>query len=127
MVFNSRTLFVIIAMTMIPASMAQTVDLTCNSDGAVFSCSSFISNFCNSINPQSVGAGSSISTCYNGPPAGHSCLLKATNTGSTSHSPSAQNCETALDAVAGACSMGGSGEPEGKPFKFSLNPNSGSC
>ncbi|KAF7374167.1 hypothetical protein MSAN_00298500 [Mycena sanguinolenta] len=126
MLFSPRTILGLVLLA-VSSSHAQTVDLTCLSSGASFDCSSFISNFCSSVNPDTVGPGNTISRCFNGPPAGHSCTLKAVNTASSSGSPGGPGCNTALDDVAAACPRGGSGQLSGHPFKFTINPNDSTC
>ncbi|KAJ7212339.1 hypothetical protein C8J57DRAFT_1604311 [Mycena rebaudengoi] len=127
MLFNLRTQLLGLVFLAVSTSHAQQVELSCLDSGASFDCSSFISKFCSSINPTTVGPGNTISRCFNGPPAGKRCVLKAVNTGTTSGSPSGQACNTALSDVTNACPMGGNGRLSGHPFRFSINPNSEPC
>ncbi|KAF7378388.1 hypothetical protein MSAN_00265300 [Mycena sanguinolenta] len=127
MLFKPRTHLLGLVLFAVSTIHAQTDDLTCFDHRASLDCSSFISNFCSSVNPDTVGPDNTISWCFNGPLAGKSCIFKAVNTVSTSGSPGEPACNTALNDVTATCPKGGSGQLSGHPFKFTLTPSNEPC
>ncbi|KAJ6562185.1 hypothetical protein B0H19DRAFT_1259766 [Mycena capillaripes] len=125
MLSRSLLLFVTLAAAVGPG-LSQ-LSTGCFSTGVSGDCSQFIPQFCANIAKGVVSGSNTISQCFNTPAKAIKCDLTAVNTLNLTTSPNEANCNNALSTVSKNCPMGGSGMFTGLVFRFTIDPNNGTC